>query len=255
MQRARSVVSALLTAGVVVLGLNLEAAVAFPQEYNSIVVIPGEFFSPAAIVIDAGESVTWVNTDTETHALMTVPGAPEAFALQLSSGESATHKFTRAGVYVYYCQNYATYDPQLQRVVAHKDTDAFPIAMEGIVVVKGPGFAGGPSASINISGGAFAPDIVVVQTGATVTWTNADTEQHDVTWAAVGSGWRGKRSVDAPLLNLEVGKGQTATFATPGVYLFYCEHHTAYDARLELAAAVKGTHAFPVSMQGYVIVL
>ena len=88
-----------------------------------------------------------------------------------------------------------------------------------------------------------------------MTWTNADTDQHDVTWTAVGSGWHGKRSVDAPLLNLEVGKGQTATFVTPGVYLFYCEHHTAYDARLELAAAVKGTRAFPVSMQGYVIVL
>lgn len=44
-------------------------------------------------------------------------------------------------------------------------------------------------------------------------------------------------------------------FGTPGVYLFYCEHHTAYDARLELAGAVKGTRAFPVSMQGYVVVL
>ncbi len=261
MRRAGVMLSVVVLAvGVVILGPKFYPPAKPPipvfQTYRSTVLIPGDFFTPAAIVINAGESVTWVNKDGQMHMPVTAPGAPEAFALQVSPGDAVTHRFTRPGVYVYYCRGQATYDPQLHRVVADKGSYAYPIAMEGIVVVKGPGFTGGPSAAITVSGGAFSPDIVVVRPGATVTWTNADTDEHDVTWAAVGTGWRGRAAgSDAPLLVLPVGKSETATFARPGVYLYYCECHTVYDPRLELAAAIEGARAYPVSMQGYVIVL
>jgi plastocyanin len=250
----------ILAAGVAVLGPKFwplpKLPVPLVQPYQSTVVIPGDFFTPAAMVINAGDSVTWVNKDTDMHMPVTAPGAPEAFALEVYPGESVTHKFTRPGVYVYYCQDHATFDPQLHRVVAEKGSYAFPIAMEGIIVVKGPGLTGGPSASINISEGVFSPDIAVVQAGWKVTWTNADTDEHDVTWAPVGTGNLGRAtSADAPLLVLPVGTSRTATFARPGVYFYYCECHTVYDARLELSAAVEGARAFPVSMEGYVIVL
>ena len=58
-----------------------------------------------------------------------------------------------------------------------------------------------------------------------------------------------------PKLDLAAGKSQTATFAKPGIYFFYDEGQAAYNPKLGLAAAKRGTPTFPVAMQGYVIVL
>jgi len=256
MRNAGQITFALLAAAAVVLGPNLWAPTYPLQAGQHAITIPSDSYVPAAIVINAGDTVTWINKDSDKHTAVTVPGAPEAFTLAAYPGKSVTHKFTKPGVYVYYCQEHSTYDPQLRRVVARKESDAFPIAMEGIIVVKGPGFTGGPSASIDVSAGAFSPDVVVVRAGGKVTWTNADTDRYRVTWTSVGSEEQGVgASAGAPRLDLAAGKGQTATFGQAGVYLFYCELHATYNGKLGLAAANKGARTFPVSMEGYVIVL
>ena len=245
-----------LAAGAVVLGPNLWAPTTPLQARQPTITIPSDSYVPAAIVISVGETVTWINKDSDKHTAVTLPEAPEAFTLAAYPGKSVTHKFTKPGVYAYYCQEHATYDSQLRRAVARKESDAFPIAMEGIIVVKGPGFTGGPSASVNVSGGAFSPDVVVVQAGGKVTWMNADADRYRVTWTSVGTEEQGGMGgAGAPRLDLGAGKSQTATFGRSGVYLFYCDLHATYNTKLGLAAANKGTRTFPVSMEGYVIVL
>ncbi len=244
MRRAYLLGLAILVVGAAVLGAGLWAPNAAVQAAgDATVTIPGDSYSPAAVMIEVGQSVSWVNKDSDKHTAVTVLGAPEAFSLPAYPGKSVSFKFTKPGVYVYYCQEHATFDPKLRRAVARKESDAYPIAMEGMIVVKGPGFTGAPSASINISGGNYAPDIAVVAAGGKVTWTNADTNEHAVVTA------------DGQKLALPAGKSQTATFAKPGIYLFYDDRYVAFNAKLGLAAAKDGTPTYPVSMEGYVIVL
>jgi plastocyanin len=245
MRREPLIVVAILVLGVALLAPGVWTSHTSVQAAGATITIPGDSYIPAAVVIDTGQTVTWVNKDSDKHTAVSVLGAPETFTLPAYPGKSASFKFTKPGVYPYYCQEHVTYDAKLRRAVARKESDAYPIAMEGIIVVKGPGFTGAPAATINISRGAFAPDIAVVQPGGKVTWTNGSTDAQ----AIVVNG------ADVPKLDLAAGKSQTATFAKPGIYLFYDERHATYNNKLGLAAAKTGAPNFPVAMKGYVIVL
>jgi plastocyanin len=248
MRRAHLLGLAMLVVGAAVLGSGLWTLDTTVQAAGeTTVTIPGDYYAPAAVMVDVGQSVTWVNKDSDKHTAVTVMGAPEAFSLPAYPGKSVSFKFTKPGVYAYYCQEHATFDPKLRRSVARKESDRYPIAMEGVIVVKGPGFTGAPTATINVSGGNYAPDIAVIAAGGKVTWTNADTAEHSVAFPP-GAG-------EATKLSLPAGKSQTATFAKPGIYLFYDERSATFNSKLGLAAAKTGTATFPVSMQGYVIVL
>jgi len=215
------------------------------QAAGGTVTIPGDYYLPAAIMVEVGQTVTWVNKDSDPHVTTGAPSDPEVFTLVHATGKSTSFKFTKPGVYVYYCLDHATYNPQLHRVVARKESDSFPIAMEGLIVVKGPRFSGARAATVSITRGAYTPDIAVVQAGGNVTWTNGDTGMHAVKVNGAG----------APKFDLASGKSRTVTFAKPGIYFFFDEGQATYNSGVGLAAAKKGTPAFPVAMQGYVIVL
>jgi plastocyanin len=240
MQRAYRAGLALLVAGLIVHGSGTAGAGA-----AGAVTIPGDSYNPAVVVIDVGQTVTWVNKDTDPHVSTTVPGTPASFTLVHPAGKSASFTFTKAGIYPYYCLDHATFNPTLRRAVARKEADTFPVAMEGLIVVKGPGLTGAPSATIKIAGGPYAPDIAVVRAGGKVTWINDDHTAHTAMFVGAGT----------PKLTLAAGKSGSATFAKPGVYFFYDARFATYNAKLGLAAAKKGAPNFPVAMQGYVVVL
>lgn len=247
MRRENLIVLAIVTMGVAILGSSVWTPGTPVQAAGATVTVPGDFYAPAAITIEVGQTVTWVNKDSDKHTATTVPGVPEVFTLPAYPGKSVSFKFTKPGIYPYYCLEHATYDPKLHRAVARTETDAYPIAMEGLIVVKGPGFTGSPAATIHIAGSAYSPDIAVVEAGGKVTWTNADTDAHAIAMAPGGP--------ETTTLALPAGKSQTVTFSKPGIYLFYDERRASYDSKTALAKANKGTTTFPVSMQGFVIVL
>jgi plastocyanin len=67
----------------------------------STVLIKDFAFSPAALTIKAGTTVTWKNTDDETH---TVVGPAGIFRSSgLDQGDTYKFKFDRPGVYAYIC--------------------------------------------------------------------------------------------------------------------------------------------------------
>ncbi len=246
MQHARLMFLAILVVGMAVLGSNLWAPEAPVQAAGgATVTIPGDAYTPAAVMIEVGQTVTWINKDSDPHVTTNVPGTPEVFTLVHPSGKAASFKFAKPGIYPYYCLDHATFNTKLRRVVARKEADGFPIAMEGLIVVKGSGFTGAPSATVNVSAGTYAPDNAVVEAGGKVTWTNGDTAAHTVVFTGT----------ETPKLDLPVGKSQTVTFKKPGIYLYYDERYATYNSKMGLAAAKKGAPDFPVSMQGYVIVL
>lgn len=244
MRHAYLVGLALLLAGVIVYSPGASGAAVAAA--GATVTVPGDSYQPPAITIGVGQTVTWVNKDTDPHVSTTTPGSPASFTIVHQAGKSASFTFTKAGIYPYYCLDHATFNTTLRRAAARKEADLFPIAMEGLIAVKGPGFTGQPSATVKISGDAYAPDIPVVRSGGTVTWINGDSTAHTATFVGAGA---------PKTVILAAGKSGSATFARPGIYFFYDERFATYNAKVGLAAAKKGTPHFPVAMQGFVVVL
>jgi plastocyanin len=65
------------------------------------VVIKNFDFSPMAITVTAGSTVTWKNLDGEPHTVVSADGAFRSHALD--QNDSFTFKFTKPGTYKYVC--------------------------------------------------------------------------------------------------------------------------------------------------------
>lgn len=93
--------AALLVAGLLVL-LNVplaSPAAAATQQ----VMMQGYAYSPAALTVRAGDTVTWMQHDEAPHDVVTT-SAPVAFrGPQLSPGQSWSYTFRQPGTYQYYC--------------------------------------------------------------------------------------------------------------------------------------------------------
>jgi|GEM_PF-3204097 len=102
------------------------------------VVIPGaDRFTPFVLTITQGDTVRWVNKDTDEHVIVTVPGTPESFTLPVQGGRSVSHTFHKAGIYYYYCSIHATYDARTGQVAGNPQMADNPYEpMEGVVVVQ-----------------------------------------------------------------------------------------------------------------------
>lgn len=60
-------------------------------------------YSPAALTVRVGDTVTWMQHDQAPHDVVTT-SAPAAFrSPMLSAGQSWSHTFTKPGTYSYYC--------------------------------------------------------------------------------------------------------------------------------------------------------
>lgn len=71
--------------------------------------------------------------------------------------------------------------------------------------------------TVAISNFAFAPPTIIVNVGDSVTWTNADTEQHTVTPDKAGA-FKGSALIGT-------GNSYTVTFSTAGTFAYHCEVH------------------------------
>ena len=65
------------------------------------VVIKNFAFDPAALTVNSGDTVTWVNQDTVPHQVASDTGEFESAVL--SPGESYSHTFSTAGTHPYHC--------------------------------------------------------------------------------------------------------------------------------------------------------
>jgi plastocyanin len=87
--------------------------------------------------------------------------------------------------------------------------------------------AGGKAANVTMKGIKFSPAAVTVKKGATVTWTNDDTVNHDVT----------KRSGPGPNFssgtgNLKQGDTYKQTLSTPGQIKYVCTIHPGMEGTI-----------------------
>ena len=148
--------------------------------------------------------MTWRNDDAERHRVRSREG-PEAFdSGNLDPGESFTFVFTIEGTYPY--------------VDERDDEDAAYFGT--VVVTSAPATAtasGEPatSGSVTIGDRVFIPPTLEVATGATVEWTNADSDSHTVT-ASDGA-------FDSGIL--APGGVFATTLDAPGSYAYFCAIH------------------------------
>ena len=75
---------------------------------------------------------------------------------------------------------------------------------------------------VRIEGFAFGPDVVTVDPGASVTWTNVDRTTHTVT--------QNGELLDSP--DLRTGDTHEVTFEEPGTYEYFCKFHPAMRATI-----------------------
>jgi plastocyanin len=125
----RRLLSTLLAAGLV-------AAIPASAAQTVTVRISGKGFSPSSVKLNAGDSVGWVNDDTQSHQVVADTGA---FASPiLKHGQSYLFTFAKGGKFTYH--------------------DAFKSSLRGDVTVKGPPptLTFGASAPIVVAGTAVA---------------------------------------------------------------------------------------------------
>jgi plastocyanin len=111
----------------------------------------------------------------------------------------------------------------------------FPVAALAVVVIALAGCSGGatanasPVATTNVDlpkSYRFSPPAIVVDVGATVTWTNDDNFTHNVTFDG------------APGAQLKPGASTTKTFSTAGTFHYQC---TLHPQDMQGTVTVKGT--------------
>lgn len=97
MRRAALLLSGLLLA----LGIPWTATPAAAA--TQVVMMRGYAYSPAAVTVYVGDTITWMQHDEAPHDVVTT-SAPVAFrSPQLSQGQSWSYTFRQAGTYSYYC--------------------------------------------------------------------------------------------------------------------------------------------------------
>jgi plastocyanin len=78
------------------------ATVTAPAPSSSLTVIIKDYaFSPQPLTISVGETVTFVNKDSDAHTVTSTDGLFDSKGLD--TGDVWVHKFTKPGTYKYFC--------------------------------------------------------------------------------------------------------------------------------------------------------
>lgn len=91
-----------LVAGVaLLLAACAVAAAALAADAATVVLARDFMFTPAAITVKAGSTVTWTNRDDEPHTVVSDAGLFRSGALD--TDDSFSYRFDKAGTYHYSC--------------------------------------------------------------------------------------------------------------------------------------------------------
>jgi plastocyanin len=196
----------------------------------------GTALSPKDITVAPGTTVTWTGLGGK-HKIESTSGPADFKSDDIDQGTSWSFTFDTVGTYAY----------------VDKENEK-NLALHGTVTVKAgatstggtPGAPAPPApmtASVNLAGGRFTPATVTVAVGGTVTWTNGDGSQHNVT-ANAGA-------FKSP--TLAAGAVFSFKFTTPGTYAYNCTFHGGMNGTVIVPSAsgavpppVAGAPAVPV---------
>ena len=95
-------------AAMVALSVTVGSTANEPTVYEVVVRKDAYKFDPASIVLEVGDSVTWVNADVRRHLMSSVPGTGagdqlEIFCPEFFPEKTCEHTFNTPGRYPYFC--------------------------------------------------------------------------------------------------------------------------------------------------------
>ena len=211
-----------------------------------------ELFEPFILVVQPNTTVTWQNNDTVAHPITTTPDQSpylnlKAFALTVAAGHRAQFTLIDPGLYHYYDPTMATWNTANARVAAKSGVLNFPLAMEGVIWVKGA-ISNLPSTDTN----RIPPkhdDFVSEFLALTPGWSEAAApSQAGINPTDIGIN-RIAGTADVP-----GGDTIAVIFSKPGLYYYYCVNHAHIDAATHRAEAFKLASEYPIPMEGFVLV-
>jgi plastocyanin len=150
-RRLAITVAALLTIGVVAVGV-LPSADAAPARRHRVLVPEADRFTPAGLTIHAGDTVQWVNRDTDNHTVVSDDAFTTAdhagtdvhlVGTDDNGGQPGTVQltFSQPGMFFYYCRLHARLDASRQPVAPGPDggiqsnNGNFGTPMMGVITV------------------------------------------------------------------------------------------------------------------------
>ncbi|MBV9231435.1 MAG: hypothetical protein JOZ18_19155 [Chloroflexi bacterium] len=254
-----------LTACGISLDRNTQAADTSPKLAAVTIPQAQELFAPFILTVQPGTTVTWQNSDTESHIIMTTWDHnsflnPEAFSLKVAADQKASLTLRKPGLYDYFDNTQARWDNRDHRVAANKDVRNYPLAMEGIIWVQGSieGLSSSMTNTIPRGKDDFTSDFLAIPQGGTVNWHNSDTDEHFV---ALVPGWsQPVNTVDPGVTAIKGtngtpgGETKPITFTQPGLYYYYCPSHATINTSWMRAEANKDASEAPIPMEGFVLV-
>lgn len=224
-----------------------------------------EVFAPFIVEARPGTPVVWHNDDTVAHVVTTTPQHsaflnPTLFAFTIPAHGSAALTFATPGVYDYFDSTKAHWSASDNRIEANQGVPNFPLAMEGVLWVRGPISGLARSAHNAIPGkDDYATDFLAIPAGGQVTWQNADTDTHTIEEVP---GWKGDVNPaslgGAVILGTDAappgGGTKTQTLWTPGLYYYYCSVHATLNTQWHRAVARTTASEYPIPMEGFILV-
>ena len=162
-------------------------------------------FTPDILIITAGDTVIWTNTEGKHNVngtRATFPSNPESFGNEVGPpGWVFSHVFTKTGVYDYHCDPHAEFGMVGKVIVLERTSYAVPV-----------------------SNGTYTPDSLTIYVGDTVVWTNTQ-GNHNV------NGTMATLPTNPESFGNEVGPPGwvfSHVFTMAGVYDYHCDPHAQY---------------------------
>jgi plastocyanin len=176
-------------------------------------------FTPKELRVPLGATVVWMSVGQRPHTVTADDGSFDSGRLE--SGGVFRQTFSSPGTFLYYCDFHGGPGGQ---------------AMAGVVIVGDGGAAQAPppapaapepaapapapaAVTVSMKDFEFGPVELRVKAGTVVTWANDGARPHSAT-AVDGSFDTGVYGA---------GESRSATFETPGTFVYYCELHGAPD--------------------------
>ncbi len=183
-------------------------------------------FSPRLITIKAGDTIVWRFKGRYIHAVTANDDSYKSSDLKTNA--TYKHSFDQPGIFQYYCYlhgNKRGTGMSARIVVEQNDRVAVqpgqpqPVPPAQPLPTEPPAPTAPPAAAgtvlISMQDFAFGPQVVTIKTGDTVRWTHVGEFPHTV--KADNQAWGSD--------TLNTGEIYEQTFATPGVYAYYCTLH------------------------------
>jgi plastocyanin len=186
-----------------------------------------------------GTKVLWINMDDAPHTV--THGAPpssfggEFRSNSLSRGDGFSHTFNTPGTFNYFCEIHPSLRGRIV-VTSGAAPTATPVPAAPTPVppptptsTPAPATPAPTEAKVSSSIYDFRLTNLTVKVGTTVTWTNADPEQHTVTH---GTSPNAEGLFSSPVL--KQSDSYSYTFTQAGAFPYFCAIHTDMTATVNV---------------------